>query len=128
MAGEHADLATELLQLLVGESFVQLCVGVGDAQLHFTGDLGITLESDVQVGESAAVAPSSLDGIGLLLPLLNEDVADARVSDDGELSVTIAATSVRCRQAAHYEAWNVAGPRGVLVVSTPGGLAIWSGR
>ena len=131
MASEDALRATELAKLLVGQSFVQVCVGAGDAQLNFTGGFGITLESPIAVGpggESVA-APYTLEGLALLLPLLNGDVTDVEISEGGHLSLTVGATALRCRSGSGFEAWNYRGPSGELVCQLPsGGLAIWPAR
>lgn len=55
--------------------------------------------------------------------------ADVGISEDGELSLTVGGTSVRSGSDPDLQAWNFTGPRGELVVSTPGGgLAVWDAR
>jgi hypothetical protein len=46
---EDARWATALARPLVGQSLVQLCLGAGDAQLHFTGDFTVTFEGAIEV-------------------------------------------------------------------------------
>ena len=129
MVSKDALDATDVVQALVGQSFVQLCVGVGEAQLRFTGESAIVVESAVEVGEAGPAAPSTLEGLALLLPLLSGDVSAAAVSDPGELSLVISGTTVRCAGDTRFEAWNYTGPAGELVVSRPGvGLAIFGPR
>ena len=128
MTNEDGRRATALAQPQIGRSFIQLCMGEGGAQLNFTGDFGITLESPVRIGPDSEnpVLPYALEGIALLLPLLNADVTAVHVSDNGALELTVGGTAIHCAPVAHFEAWNVAGPGGRLVVSLPsGGLAIW---
>jgi len=123
--------ATALAELLIGHSLVQVCVGVGDAQLNFTGGFGITLESPIGVGPAgeSEAAPYTLEGLALLLPLLNGDVTDVDISEGGHLSLTVGVTTLQCRSGSGFEAWNYRGPSGEMVVSLPsGGLAIWSVR
>jgi Family of unknown function (DUF6188) len=128
-SSEAALVATALAQPLVGQSLVQLRLGAGDAQLHFTGHFTITFESPLVVvgpAPDGPVVPYALDGVALLLPLLNADVELVGVSDDGALSVTVGGTTLRCGMDPDFEAWNYTGPGGRLVVSVPGGrLAIW---
>jgi hypothetical protein len=130
-ASEDVRAANELVQVLVGQPFTQLCVGVGDAQLRFTGQFGVSFGAPVRVGEAdeGPVAPYGLDGLALLVPLLGGDVTDAAVSDTDELVVAISGTTVRCGSTPDYEAWTFNGPAGELVVCMPsGGLAIWGPR
>jgi hypothetical protein len=117
-----------LAQALVGQSLTQLCVSVADVQLRFT-DSNVTLWSPMRVSTAshAVVHPYTVDGLALLLPLLNGDVTAAGTSESGELSLTIGDTTVRCGSHPHYEAWSYNGPRDETVVCTPGGdLAIWN--
>jgi len=124
-----AESATELLQALVGQSLPQLCVGVADLQMRFDRGLGVTLEGPVRVGTGSPVDPYSLDGLACLLPLLNNEVTEAKADEDGSLTLTFEATSMRCDADDHYELWNYNGPNGALVVLMPGGeFAVWSDR
>lgn len=124
-----AATATELLQALVGKSLPQLCVGVGDLQMRFDGELGVQLEGVVRVGTGIPVEPYSLDGLAYLLPLLNSEVSAAKADENGSLTLTIGATTLHCDADDHYEAWNYNGPDCALLVSMPGGeLSIWSSR
>ena len=128
MTTEDARWATALAQPLVGRSLIQLRLGVGEAQLHFTGDFTVTFEGAVEVAAAPdePLVPYALDGVALLLPLLNGDVTHVGVSDEGALSMTVDGASVRCGAAPDFEAWNYTGPGGSRVVSMPGGgLAIW---
>ena len=131
MASADAARATTLIQVLVGRSLDQVCVGVADAQLGFTGAT-VSLWSLIRVppgSETAAVRPHTLDGLTLLVPLLDGSVAAAGVSDSGELTLTIGGTTVSCGSDPDYEAWSFSGPDGETVVCTPGGsLTIWSAR
>jgi hypothetical protein len=125
---EDARSATALAQPLVGQWLAQLCVGAGDAQLRFANDFEVTFEGPIAVASavSAPAMPNALDGVALLLPLLNGEVTDVGVSDDGALSLTVGGTILRCGADPDFEAWNFTRPGGERVVSTPGGaLAIW---
>ncbi len=125
---DHARWATALAQPLIGQSLVQLCLGAGDAQLHFTGDFTVNFEGPIEVAAvpDAPVVPYVLDGVALFLPLLNSDVTHVGVSDDGALSLAVGGTTLRCGADPDFEAWNYDGPGGRRVVSMPGGrLAVW---
>jgi hypothetical protein len=125
---EEARWATALAQPLVGQSLVHLCLGAGDAQLHFTGDFTVTFEAAIEVSAApdGPVVPYALDGVALLLSLPNADAIRVGVSDDGALLLTVDGTTLRCGADPDFEAWHYTGPRGRRVVSMPGGgLAIW---
>ena len=118
-----------LLRPLIGQALNQLCVGVGDLQLRFDGGLSITFETEVRRADGAGVpvAPYTLEGLSLLVPLLNGNVTGAAVNGLGGLSLTIDRTELHCPSHRDFEAWNFRRPDGVLVVCTPGGdLAVWS--
>jgi Family of unknown function (DUF6188) len=125
---EDARSATALALPLVGQSLLQLGLGVGDAQLHFTGGITVTFGGPIEVAAApdGPVVPFGLDGVALLLPLLNGEVTHVGVSDDGALFLTVGGTTLRCGADPDFEAWNYTGPGGRRVVSMPGGeLAIW---
>lgn len=60
--------------------------------------------------------------------LVGRTVVTGEVDDRGGLHITFdGGTALEVQADPEYEAWNVAGPRGSLVVSMPGGqLGIWS--
>lgn len=125
---DHND-ATQVLQTLIGQSLEQICVGVGDVQLRFSGDeVFVGLGSGVRTApHRTVVAPNSLEGLALLVPLLNGDVAAVHIDDRGGLSLVVGGTTLHCPESPEFEAWSLSGPSGVLVVSMPGGdLAVWS--
>jgi hypothetical protein len=129
VTSEDAFDANVLVQALVGEILIQLCVGVGDTQLRFTGDAVLAMESPVRVDGTGNAAPFELDGLALLLPLLNGAVSAVEVSDPGNISLTIGGTTVRCLSDPAFEAWNYTASAGERVVSMPGGaLAVWPAR
>lgn len=119
--GDGALAATEQLQVLVGQPLTQLCVGVAEVQLRFDGELAVQLEAPVSVGSGEPQEPYALSVLASLLPLLDGTVAAVRVEPSGALVLTVGPTTVRCEADGHYEAWNVTGPYGLLVVALPGG-------
>lgn len=60
--------------------------------------------------------------------LVGQTVEDALADESGALRVSFSGgTRLEVPPDAAYEAWNVSGPNGALVVCTPGGkLAVWS--
>jgi hypothetical protein len=131
VASADGLLASALAKALLGHTLDQLCVGDGDMQLNFTGNFNITLESAISVVQTEEVVapPYALEGIALLLPLLNSEVTDVVISDSGDLVVTFGETTVRCGGGSGFEPWHFSGPSGEKVVSLPsGGLAIWPAR
>jgi hypothetical protein len=128
MPTDDAAHATALAQALLGRSLDQFCVGAGDAQLRFT-DATVSLWSTIRVstGGDALVRPYTLDGVALLLPLLNGEVTAVDIDSSGGLSFTLGGVTVWCGSDQDYEAWCYDGPQGEKVVCTPGGdLAIWN--
>ncbi len=128
MPSDHAADAAALAQALVGQSLDQLCVGPGDTQLRFS-HADVSLWSPIRVSTAAdsVVQPYTLDGVALLLPLLSSEVVAVAISPNGELSLTLDGTTLRCGSDPHYEAWSYNGPRGEKIVCVPGEeLAIWT--
>ena len=117
--------ATRLVQPLVGGSLDQLCVGGWEVQLHFSTGHGVQLEQPVDMGPSVGVRAHALEGLALLVPLLNAQVDAVAVDVPGDLVLTIGGTTLRCPAPQEFEAWNLSGPDGLRIISTPGGLAIW---
>jgi hypothetical protein len=127
--GDAAAEANSLLSSLPGRRLSQLCVGVGELQLRFDHGQGVQLEGPITVAGGDTWPPQSLQGLALTLPLLNQEVDAAVVTEGGALSLTFGATTIRCEALESYEAWNWSGERGELVVCTPGGsLSIFPPR
>lgn len=61
---------------------------------------------------------------------MGHTVTESTVDEGGALSVAFeGGARLRVEPDPAYEAWNVSGPYGALVVSTPGGeLAVWSAQ
>ncbi|WP_052690611.1 DUF6188 family protein [Pseudarthrobacter chlorophenolicus] len=84
-------------------------------------------------GTSHVVEPGGgFDQLSPVLPLSRSQVvAEARAFDDGRLEI-VTQDGFRLRVVPEpksaYEAWNVTGPNGLLIVSTPAGeLSLWDG-
>ena len=80
-------------------------------------------------GDSVSLAPEeeSDDALRALQQLIGDTIEDATADEAGTLHVTFeGGARLIVDPDAAYEAWNVSGPDGALVVSAPGGkLAIW---
>jgi hypothetical protein len=128
MPTNDAAHASALAQRLLGQSFDQLCVGAGDVQLRFThSTVSLWATIGVSTGGDALVQPYTLDGVALLLPLLNDEVTAVDIDPSGRLSLTLGGATVWCGSDPDYEAWTYDGRHGEKVVCTPGGdLAIWN--
>lgn len=128
MPTDDAAHATALAQELLGQSLDQLCVSAGDVQLRFTrSTVSLWSTIGVSTGDDALVQPYTLDGVALLLPLLNDEVTAVGIDPSGRLSLTLGGATVWCGSDPHYEAWSYDGRHGEKVVCTPGGdLATWN--
>lgn len=97
--------------------------------------LRITIEESFVLehpdGTSHVIDPGGgFDQLSPVLPLSRSKVvAEAKAFDDGRLEIVLQdgfRLSVVPEPKSAYEAWNVTGPDGLLIVSTPGGeLALW---
>jgi hypothetical protein len=93
----------------------------------------ITIESAFRLdndGDSVTLSPeeASDDALQLLRQLVGYTIEEATADGAGTLRVVFEGGGARLTVEPDpaYEAWNVSGPDGALVVSTPGGeLAIW---
>lgn len=101
--------------------------------LHLSDDYFIAISSTLSVevgGASIDLSPEedSKESFEPIRELLGRTVETAEVDPKGALSVTFeGGTRLRVDPDPAYEAWNVSGPNGALVVSMPGGeLAIWN--
>src|SRR4051794_4611258 len=112
---------------LVGESLPQICVGQFDVQLRFYGDMRVDIWNKIQTEESddSWVEPFSLEGLRLLLPLLNRDVTGVAVGADASLELFFDAKRLICQSDDDYESWSFTDSRGDMVVCTPGRGLAW---
>ncbi len=61
--------------------------------------------------------------------LIGQQIMSVLVSPEGDLAVKIGDTQLSVRAAYDYEAWEIDGPNGEMVICKPGGqLAIWGPR
>lgn len=127
MPTDDAAYATALARGLLGQSFDHLCIGARDVQLRFThSTVSLWSTIGVSTGDDALVQPYTLDGVSLLLPLLNDEVTAVDIDARGRLSFTLGGATVWCGSDPDYEAWSYDGRHGEKVICTPGGdLATW---
>lgn len=81
-------------------------------------------------GEAFSLTPDEdpAEAFAPIRQLVGLDVVESTADDSGALRMAFGDGSlIHVTADKAYEAWNVSGPRGALVVSMPGGeLAIWS--
>jgi hypothetical protein len=121
----------EWLRQLVGMNLNQMCLGVGDLQLNFSG-AAIQVEAPITFKPAhyphAVHEPSSMAAMHHLRPLLNRELDDARVADDKTLVLRFGDITLEVRPDPAYEAWNLTLEQpGARVFCTAGGdLSIFS--
>ena len=72
---------------------------------------------------------ASLEPIAEAKPLLGSSITGASASPTGDLEITLDAGRLLVRAGESYEAWQLDGPHGELVICMPGGeLAVWGPR
>jgi hypothetical protein len=112
---------------LDGQTVIRACFDYG-ISLQTDNSYEIRIESDYVVQSSGDRSGcGSQDPGHILAAALNEIISTATV-DSGTLNLTFSnGTVLRVEPHEMYEAWTVTGPRGMKVVSMPGGeLAVWS--
>lgn len=122
---------------LAGRPLSRCCVdsAVG---LHFlgsgegNGDFTIRIEGKFRVGPRSSTRASELDpgergSLGPVLGLVGLSVTRAAARPSGDLELVFAdETVLRVPSDPQFEAWEVAGPHGLLLISTAGGgLTTW---
>ena len=121
------DDVTRILGALGGRTFIQFCVGSG-VHLGLDGapEYTITIECPMTITESGPpVEPTSTEALGRLRDLLMKHVV-AVDHDDGTLTVSFAdGHSLAVAPHDLYEAWQVNGDDGSLIVCMPGGELSW---
>ena len=90
----------------------------------------ITIETPFEVEEGGARwagEPLTAGAAGALLPLNQRELTSAHIETDGALVLGFGSATVTVPPASMYEAWQVRGPDGLLIVCSPGGdyVAVW---
>jgi hypothetical protein len=130
--GKDLALCNELLASAVGQPLVQFRLGSG-VDLELGRHFEVTIESPLTVtdgGNCWSGEPQTADAAGALLPLRSRAVTFVKVDADGTLNLGLGEATVTVPPDPMYEAWRVRGPRGMLIVCSPGGeyVAVWRPR
>jgi hypothetical protein len=123
-------LSNSLIAALIGQPLVQFRMGYG-IHLEFGADHEVTIEAAFEVADGLSRwsgEPLTAEAAGALLPLNNRIVASAEIAADGTLSIELGGATVTVPPIRMYEAWQVRGPVGLLIVCSPGGeyVAVWA--
>jgi Family of unknown function (DUF6188) len=127
--GEDIALANNLLAPVVGQPLVQFRMGYG-VHLELGHDFEVTVETALTVADGYSRwsgEPLTAEAAGALLPLNLRQVTSVKVDTDGTLSLGFGQATVSVPPHPMYEAWQVRGPREMLIVCSPGGdyIAVW---
>jgi Family of unknown function (DUF6188) len=129
--GREQDILTanDLLAPVVGQRLVQFRMGYG-IHLELGHHFEVTIETALTVADGSvrwSGEPLTAEAAGALLPLNLRLVTSAKVDSDGTLNLGFGEATLLVPPHPMYEAWQVLGPRGLLIVCSPGGdyLAIW---
>lgn len=102
-------------------------------RMHLTDDHFIVVESPLSIlrhGESITLSPGegSDESFAPVYRLVGQVINEALADSSGALRVRFGdGTRLNVEPDESYEAWNVSGPDGLLIVCTPGGqLVSWS--
>ncbi|SHV66400.1 Uncharacterised protein [Mycobacteroides abscessus subsp. abscessus] len=102
--------------------------------LYFNGEWVVLLGGSFTLGTQGAThrftpAVDPPDALKPMGNLLGQRVTQAEIGDNGSLSITFDDGSrLHAEPDPDYEAWNLSGPDGLVVVCMAGGtLATWSG-
>lgn len=121
--------ANRLLAALAGKPLVQFRMGYG-VHLELGHDYEVTIETPLEVldGHSRwSGEPLTADAAGALLPLNQRDITSQHIAQDGTLVLGLGPATLTVRPHPMYEAWQIRGPDGLLIVCAPGGeyIAVW---
>lgn len=122
-------VANQLIAALVGKQLVQFRMGYG-VHLELGDDHEATIETPFEVVDDNARwagEPLTAEAAGALLPLNLREVTFSRIRNDGTLVLGFDSATLTVPPAPMYEAWQVRGPDGLLIVCSPGGeyVAVW---
>ena len=117
---------------LVSSTVVSELIG-SSVLLELSGDRFVRIESPfvlVAEGTTVSLAPEDDPGeeFAPVRTLVGQSIVASKAGDEGRLSLTFdGGARLEVPPDADYEAWNIAGPNGYMVVCTPGGeLMVWS--
>lgn len=127
--GAEVLRANRLLTGLIGQPLVQFRMGYG-IHLELGDHHEVTIETSLAVKDGDAEwsgEPLTAEAAGALLPLHACEVTSADVARNGRLTLGVGPATLTVPASPMYEAWQVRGPRGLLIVCSPGGeyVAVW---
>jgi hypothetical protein len=121
---------------VAAQQVTRCCADYAAVLLLIQNGIEFAIEADFSLtlptGQRHVLKPGDDDGLALapILSVRRRNVAQGVAFKNGRLVLDIDDGSRIEVPAAHrYESWNLTGPGGLLVVSTPGGdLSIWTAR
>jgi len=129
--GDDTDVvvANNLIVATTSVSSPPSVMGYG-VHLEVGNDHEVTIETPFEVADGDtrwAGEPLTADAAGALLPLNLREVTSGRIATNGTLTLGLGSATVTVPPAPMYEAWQVRGPEGLLIVCSPGGdyVAVW---
>lgn len=127
--GNETAVANDLIGHLIGKQLVQFRMGYG-VHLELGHDHEVTIETPFEVSDGGtrwAGEPLTAGAAGALLPLNLRELTLGRITPDGTLILGLGSATITVPPAPMYEAWQVRGPDGLLIVCSPGGdyVATW---
>ncbi len=129
--GREAEvlIANRLIAVLTGRPLVQFRLGYG-VHLEIGDDHEVTIETSFDVVDDTSRRggePSTAEAAGALLPLNLRKVTSGHIETDGTLVLAFGAAVLTVPPHPMYEAWQMRGPDGLLIVCSPGGdyVAVW---
>lgn len=122
-------VANNLIAALLKKQLVQFRMGSG-VHLEVGEDHEVTIETPFEVVDGDirwAGDPLTAGAAGALLPLNLREVTSSRIGPDGTLMLGLGSATLTVPPAPMYEAWQIRGPDGLLIVCSPGGdyVAVW---
>ena len=131
MSDSHEDVELPLNGKTVDRCFVDAAFGLQFFAEHKEITIRIGGKFSVRSGsEDLHFAPAERVGLGRALVVVGKVVEAGVARKDGSLELRFTdGDALTVPPDPDYEAWELAGPEGMLVVSTPGGgLAVWKAR
>ncbi len=98
--------------------------------LELGSDHEVTIETPLTIVDGGARwsgEPLTAEAAGALLPLNLREVNSVEIASDGTLNLDLGEATLSVPPHPMYEAWQVSGPHGLLIVCSPGGdyVAVW---
>ena len=122
-------VANHVITALLGKQLVQFHMGYA-VHLEVGHDHEVTIETPFEVVDGNSQwsgDPLTDEAAGALLPMNLREVTSARIATDGTFILGFGSAILTVPPAPLYEAWQVRGPDGLLIVCSPGGeyIVVW---